>query len=140
MLFAQTSAPTGWTKQTSSDNAALRVVSGAAGTGGSLDFTAAFTSRAVTGTIGDTALTEAQMPSHRHLSGVIDDSPTTIFNQGAQGPSYVGPNGPDGNNNDSYYAGYTDYVGAGQTHTHSFSGTGINLAVKYVDVIIAQKD
>jgi hypothetical protein len=36
--------------------------------------------------------------------------------------------------------GYTDTTGSGQTHTHTFSGTAINLAVKYVDVIIAQKD
>ncbi len=148
MLFAQTSAPTGWTKQTSSDNAALRVVSGSAGTGGSVNFTSAFTAQSVggtvSGTVGGTALTEDQMPTHRHLSGVIDDSPNTIFNQGAQGSSYVGPNGPDANNNDSYYAGWTNYVGGSQTHTHSFSGdfsgTSINLAVKYVDVIIATKD
>ncbi len=54
MLFAQTNAPTGWTKQTSSDNAALRVVSGTAGTGGSVNFTAAFTSQSVSGTVGST--------------------------------------------------------------------------------------
>lgn len=52
MLFAQTAAPTGWTKDTTNDNAALRVVSGTAGTGGSVNFTAAFTSQAVSGTVG----------------------------------------------------------------------------------------
>ncbi|BCV03688.1 MAG: hypothetical protein CM15mV71_320 [Caudoviricetes sp.] len=37
MLFQQTSAPTGWTKDTSdTNNRALRVVSGSAGSGGSV--------------------------------------------------------------------------------------------------------
>lgn len=54
MVFAQTAAPTGWTKDTNNDNAALRVVSGTAGTGGSVNFTAAFTSQSVSGTVGST--------------------------------------------------------------------------------------
>jgi hypothetical protein len=54
MLFVQTSAPSGWVKDTSNDNAALRVVSGSAGTGGSVNFTAAFTSQSVSGTVGST--------------------------------------------------------------------------------------
>ena len=29
---------------------------------------------------------------------------------------------------------------SGSAHNHSFSGTAMNLAVKYLDVIIAQKD
>jgi hypothetical protein len=51
MLFQQTSAPTGWTKQTTHDNKALRVVSGSASTGGSVGFTTAFASQAVAGTV-----------------------------------------------------------------------------------------
>ena len=35
MLFQQTAAPTGWTKQTTHDDKALRVVSGTASSGGS---------------------------------------------------------------------------------------------------------
>jgi hypothetical protein len=140
MLFAQTAAPTGWTKVTTHNDAALRVVSGTATSGGTRGFTSTFVSTVVSGTVGDTTLTEAQIPSHRHLSGVIDDSPNAFFNQGAEGPSYVGPDGIDGNNNDSYYAGYTSYTGGGEAHSHSFTGTSIDLAVKYVDVIIATKD
>jgi hypothetical protein len=52
------------------------------------------------------------------------DTQYTIDSGGAQTASY----------------GYTNPTGSGQTHTHTFSGTAINLAVKYVDVIIAQKD
>jgi len=35
MMFQQTASPTSWTKQTTHNNKALRVVSGTAGTGGS---------------------------------------------------------------------------------------------------------
>ena len=49
MLFQQTSAPTGWTKQTSGvDNKALRVVSGTAGSGGSNAFSNTLASRSIT--------------------------------------------------------------------------------------------
>jgi hypothetical protein len=146
MLFAQTSAPTGWTKQTASDNATLRVVSGSAGTGGSLDFTAAFTTRNVTGTVGDTALTENQLPAHRHYMFNSATGSTDISSFPQSVPAWYGVSGGDteysidttGAQSGSY--GYTDTAGSGQTHTHTFSGTAINLAVKYVDVIIAQKD
>ena len=47
MLFAQTSAPTGWVKDTSHDNKALRVVSGTAGQGGTHGFTSILTTRAL---------------------------------------------------------------------------------------------
>ena len=36
--------------------------------------------------------------------------------------------------------GRTSFVGAGDEHSHSFTGTSIDLNVKYVDVIIATKD
>lgn len=52
MIFAQTTAPTGWTKDTSNYNQhALRVVTGTASTGGTVDFTSAFVSQSVTGNI-----------------------------------------------------------------------------------------
>jgi hypothetical protein len=48
MLFYQSAAPTGWTKLTSQNNKALRVVSGTGGgTGGNNTFTSTFASRAV---------------------------------------------------------------------------------------------
>jgi hypothetical protein len=58
MIFAQTTAPTGWTKDAANyDNHALRVVTGSASTGGSVDFTTAFTSQTPTGTVTVTAST-----------------------------------------------------------------------------------
>lgn len=52
LVFAQTAAPTGWTKDTTHDNAALRVVSGTAGSGGTQNFTTAFTTQGVSGSVG----------------------------------------------------------------------------------------
>ena len=73
MLFQQTAAPTGWTKDVANDNKALRVVSGTAGTGGSVAFTTAFSSQ----NVGGTALTTAQLPSHTHtFSGNTGDAGT----------------------------------------------------------------
>ena len=51
MLFQQTSAPSGWTKGTSHNNKALRVVTGTASSGGSTAFTSVFTSRSVPGSV-----------------------------------------------------------------------------------------
>jgi len=55
IVFYQASAPTGWTKSTSHDNKALRVVSGTGGgSGGSSSFTSVFASRGV------------PLPEHNH--------------------------------------------------------------------------
>ena len=55
MIFNQTSAPTGWTKVTSSvDNKALRVVSGTVGSGGNQSFGTVFASRNLTANAGNT--------------------------------------------------------------------------------------
>jgi hypothetical protein len=62
MTFQQTAAPTGWTKDTTHDNKALRVVSGTAGSGGSVNFTAAFGSQ----NVGATTLDGTQIPGHTH--------------------------------------------------------------------------
>jgi hypothetical protein len=49
MLFQQTTAPTNWTKGTTHNNKALRVVTGTATPGGSTAFTTVFASRTVLG-------------------------------------------------------------------------------------------
>ncbi|HDV5783353.1 TPA: hypothetical protein RJD83_000265 [Legionella pneumophila] len=125
MLFVQTSAPTGWTKDTvNNNNSALRVVTGSASTGGTVDFTTAFASQAVTGTVGNTTLTESQMPAHVHLNNFGGGVPV-----GSGASVTVGGTALN-----------TGATGGGAAHNHSFTGTSINLAVKYVDVIIATKD
>jgi hypothetical protein len=141
MLFAQTTAPTGWTKNTSTgDNSALRVVTGNASTGGSVGFTTAFASQTPTGSVsitsvsgsaGATTLTTPQIPSHTHTAA-RSNAPG---NQGM----------PDG----SVIESNTGATGGGGSHDHpfsfssgsgTFSGNAINLAVQYIDVIRASKN
>jgi microcystin-dependent protein len=133
MLFVQTSAPTGWVKSTEHNNKALRVVSGTAGSGGSIGFTTAFDYQPVSGTngaIGDTTLTIAQIPSHTHTITL----PTDV----SEGFGSFFAAGGDVRNETNT----TDARGGDGSHTHaspSFTGTAINLDVQYVDVIFCTK-
>ena len=143
MLFVQTAAPTGWTKSVANNDKALRVVSGAASTGGSVAFTTAFASQAVTGTnaaSGAYTLATADLAGHNHMTGYSRNSGTA--------PNWGTGSGPN-NIEDGYGGSYrttiplTSTTGGGGSHSHSaaaFTGTAINLAVAYVDVIIATKD
>lgn len=143
MLFQQTAAPTGWTKLTTQDNKALRVVSGTAGTGGSVAFTTAFASQTPSGSVSvnisgvsaaATTLSTTQIPSHTH-SITLNDSSLSASGIGAVGGTTTGSTS-------------TGSAGGGGSHTHSltgsatgaFTGNAINLAVQYVDVILASKN
>ena len=147
MTFNQTNAPTGWTKDTGTDNAGFRLVSGSVSSGGSVDFSTAFASQTPTGSVsissiagsaGATTLSIPQIPSHNHAINVgVESGPIApALNTGAQ------PNTPSSTFN-------TQDAGGGGSHDHpfsfssgsaTFSGNAINLAVKYVDLIIAQKN
>jgi hypothetical protein len=135
MLFVQTAAPTGWTKSTTHNNKALRVVSGTASSGGTVAFTTAFASKSVSGTVNNTTLTTSQMPSHTHSQYRIASLSGGGYGYQAwcNGP-FTWPNGA------ATALSSTQATGGGTAHNHSFSGTAINLAVQYVDVIIASKD
>jgi hypothetical protein len=143
MMFVQTTAPTGWTKDTTHDNKALRVVSGTASTGGTVAFTTAFASKAVSGTVGNTTLSTSQIPTHRHAVRGTHRSDSV-------GIRYGGNDSPDGTNlnpnsaleNVGTYTGqlFGWDTGAGGSHNHTFTGTAIDMAVQYVDTIIATKD
>ena len=126
MMFAQTAAPTGWTKSTTHNDKALRVVSGSASSGGSVAFTTAFASQAVAGTVGATTLATSQIPSHTHSYTAPASGSNFATVKGSSITASVGSN--------------TGAEGGGGSHNHSFTGTAINLAVQYVDVIIATKD
>jgi hypothetical protein len=139
MLFQQTSAPTGWTKVTTYNNYAVRIVSGTASTGGSVAFTTAFASQSVTGTnsggsVSATSLSTAQLASHTHQYGgggqVCGGSRLSYDNCATPG---------------NRSSGVIFNAGCGSSHSHgftqpTFSGTAINLAVNYVDHIIATKN
>lgn len=130
MLFQQTAAPTGWTKQTTHNNKALRVVSGTASSGGTSSFTTVFTNQTptVSGTSDATTLTTAQMPSHGH--GYVRQGNDRF-------PGDSGFTGGGAN-----YSSTTDVNGGGNSHTHSLSlsASPITLDVQYVDLIIAVKN
>jgi hypothetical protein len=158
MLFVQTAAPTGWTKSTTHNNKALRVVSGAASSGGSVAFTTAFASQAVTGTVASYTLTTSDIPSHNHSasssSSVSDPghahsytgvSGSNTYNAGTGG-TFTVPNaaglttGGAGTGISVSTSTSIGNTGGGGGHAHGFSAPSINLAVQYVDVIIATKD
>jgi len=129
MLFVQGSAPVGWTQVTSDNDKALRVVSGTGGgTGGSVAFETAFASQTVAGTNGGTAITIAQMPSHTH---------TKATGQVHSNDPEAGTSMTVGNSANTLVSGST---GGGATHTHTFTGTAINLDVAYINTIICSKD
>jgi hypothetical protein len=153
MLFAQTAAPTGWTKSTTHDNKALRVVSGSAGSGGTTAFTSVFASRTPsgtignttdTGTVGSTTLTESQIPSHTHIER------HAAIASGTVGPNLVGGQGQNPSSPTNFTGNVTTAAtGSGGSHNHSlsmnahnhtFTGTALDFAVQYVDVILATKN
>jgi hypothetical protein len=124
MLFAQTAAPTGWTKSTTHNNKALRVVSGAASSGGTVAFTTAFAAaRALFGSTGGHALTIAEMPAHTHTQEIMAGG--VNFAAGAGYNTTTGATGSAGSN---------------AAHSHTLASGSVNLDVQYVDVIIAVKD
>jgi hypothetical protein len=137
MVFHQTAAPVGWTKDTTLNNRALRIVSGAAGSGGTVDFTSAFTARTPTGTVattgtttaagtvattgtttaagtvGMTVLTEVQIPPHTHTINTAT---------GADGGVRVGRDIAQG------VATATSSTGGGQGHDHGFTGSSASIS------------
>lgn len=81
IMFQQTAAPTGWTKDTTQNDKALRVVSGAASTGGTTAFSTVFASRTPAGTIGNTtdtgtvgSTTDSGTIANTTVSGTIGGS------------------------------------------------------------------
>lgn len=90
MLFQQELAPLGWTKDLTHNNKALRIVNGPVGAGGTLDFTAAFTNRPLTGatiasggvagSTGGHSLTVAEMPTHAHAVNITDPGHQHVVN------------------------------------------------------------
>jgi hypothetical protein len=166
LLFQQTNAPTGWTKLTTHNNKALRVVSGAAGSGGTSDFTTVFTSRtptgsvsvsgsigsttttgsvSVSGSVGYTTLSTSQMPSHSHYSYDVGYGGGLSSGADFNGSVYTASSSAGGgqsHNHDFYGSGSF----SGNSHSHSFSGSGsftgsaMDFAVQYVDIILASKN
>jgi hypothetical protein len=130
LLFYQAAAPTGWTQVTTHNDKALRVVSGSGGgSGGSTVFTSVFASRTPSGTVNNHTLTIGQIPSHTHNVG-------GFINAGGFNSGYV--IGQAQENGIQFDA--TTTAGSSQPHSHGFTGTAMDFAVQYIDVIICSKD
>jgi len=143
MLFAQSAAPTGWTKDTTHNDKTIRVVTGTASSGGSNAFSSAFSNitpagtvaTSVTGSVQNHTLTVDEIPSHTHTYGELQRVQVGLDN----GTAY------DAENQGQQT---TSATGGGQPHSHgwngtavsTFTGNSINLDVQYVDVIICTKN
>lgn len=145
MLFQQTSAPTGWTKESVHNNKALRLVTGSVGSGGSIAFTTAFNATKATNAF---TLLATHLPAHTHAFGSLSAVSAGAHTHSYDKPDDAGSGTKTGGTN-TVAAGTTDSQGA---HTHTMtgstgsigSGTGhshvVPLNVQYADVIIAIKD
>lgn len=164
MLFVQAAAPSGWTKSTTHDNKALRLVSGTGGgSGGSVAFSTAFAPQTPSGSVSisggsvnATTLSTSQISSHSHgvpYGGGADTNLTAGAAFPNQAPAYN-----SAGYGSTVYAGtfynfsiggraVIEAAGGGGSHVHgftpstgSFSGNAINLTVQYVDAIICTKN
>jgi hypothetical protein len=136
MVFQQTAAPTGWVKDATYNNYAMRIVNGAVGTGGSVGFTTAFSSGLSSGSY---TLTTADIPAHAH--GVTDPghihqafSTAAFVSAGGNGIGTTG--GPGIYNTFPSATGISiNNTGGDGGHSHTLP----DFAVQYVDFIIATK-
>lgn len=151
-IFYQAAAPSGWTKSTSHDNKALRVVSDSGGgSAGTNSFTSTMSSFNYAGTLsssdstGGTALSTPQITSHSHSSnGVALSENPQLFNPDG---AFIGWGGGDVTRSGGFSRNFptSGSVGSNSPHSHPFSATGsisvpVSIAVQYIDVIICTFD
>jgi len=137
IVFQQTAAPTGWTKDTTAtyNDAALRFTTGTVGTGGADAFNTLFgTSKSTAGY----TLATADIPSHSHVEQIADAASSIL-----QANSWTNTGGgtkagitPVVANANTFAALSTQATGGGGSHSHTLS----NFDLKWADCIIASKD
>ena len=142
LAFQQSAAPTGWTIETGAayNNAALRIItSGTAGTGGTAEFTTAFTSRTPAGTVATTNAGTTLSTSQYGLLSHSHDYTRTLIGGGS-----TIEDGSPLTSTSTTVATSTESDTTVSSHTHTatstFTGTAMDFAVKYVDFIIATKN
>jgi hypothetical protein len=104
----------------------LRVVNGAVGSGGTLNFTDAFNNKSVSGSIGNHVLSEAELPTHAHGN--------VSFGVSMESPRPFG-----GNVTGRVNSGNAGAAGGSGGHAHPFSAS-VDFSVTYVDLILASKN
>ena len=132
MLFQQAAAPVGWTRQTTYNDAALRIVSGNPSAGGSNAFSTVFAQT----TVGNHTLASAEIAGHDHQLDTIASGGTgTATGLLTETMTYsVCP--CSGGSNGGYSApSSTGSTGGGDSHNHS-----IIMSITYVDFIICKRD
>jgi hypothetical protein len=145
MAFHNASPPTGWVTVSSPafNNAAIRIVSSSGGgTGGSTNFDTVFTSSrsssislSVGGSVSGHSLVTSEIPSHTHSYSYWSEQ----GNGGAGGTNFNAVSSPL-----SSTSGTTGSTGSSSPHSHAFNNpsysmSGMNFNVKYVDFIVATK-
>ena len=151
MLFQQTTAPTGWTKDSSRNNRALRIVNGSVTDGGGNGFVDVLNSTVTTsgGIVQNHTLTESQIPSHYHYAFRSGNAGQLRNGSNLSSNNYPGSGTGPGNLYETYNitarnevpnVGRTSNAGSTQGHNHGFTNPSFNLNVLYTDVIIAQKN
>lgn len=134
--------PTGWTKTNTFNLNVLRVVTGSASSGGSVNYTDVLkqhtvTTTSVAGSAGGVSLTAPQLPLHTH--NVIGPATSAAYQVPGPGLSNILWSANPGQ--------VSQFVGNSDSHSHSATvGSGsfaaasnIDLRVKYVDIILVQR-
>jgi hypothetical protein len=155
--FYQSTTPVGWTKVTTHDNKALRVVSGTGGgSAGTNAFTTTMSSFVVGGPLTSSnslsghPVSVPEITSHTHGNGGfigLAEVPAFLNPDGA----FTGWNGGDVSRNGGGWTRTSPNSGGdtsspdgvrGAAHSHGFSGSGtvpnqpLSIAVQYIDIII----
>lgn len=157
-FFKNTTAPTGWTKDSNTYNHALRVITTSTfGSGGTANFTDVFNDNKTAGAVSqpgaantlNVSYSAMDIPAHTHSYVGSIGTPVNSPNGG-----YYYPAGPTSPPTITSWSGApsprtSGSAGVGTGHTHSISSTlqvtfgspsSVDLSVKYVDSIICIKD
>jgi hypothetical protein len=138
MTFLNASAPTGWTKDPSLDDATIRISSSAGGTtGGSTGFLTAFANNhSLDGATAGFSLQITHLAAHTHQ--VISAGTRSGSQVQDPGNNFYASSGDIGNFGGK--AMNSNAVGSGTPHSHGAGTLAIDLGVKYINAIIAVKN
>lgn len=134
LLFYQAAAPTGWTVSDVDSNKAVRIVSGVAGTGGTSGGTTGFTSVFTSRTIAQANLPNVTLTTTITDPGHLHTIPLSSTGNHPTGSGSSEPRGAGTTNTSSTTTGITASTSLGG------SGTAMDFAVQYINVIKAAKD
>jgi len=126
LTFQQSAAPLNWTKVTTYNDVGIRIVSGCIGSKTGTAYSTVFSQTSV----GATAITVCQMPSHTHSWSYQGGS---VIRGGCNSPFAI--NSCLENSSTSGICGSNGNTGGSQAHSHTVS---LNLA--YIDLILARKN